>query len=230
MTRAPAQNGSTPARGSRGPDASGPDLARTLLRSLEALAGPYAPFDPDDTAPTPEQQFVHWMRTAVAASVPEPHAMTLSTVDADGLPDARILLLKDVGADGWRFATSRLSTKGRQLVSHPHAALTFYWPLLGRQVRVRGAVADLGPEVGRADFLARSRRARAVALLEQQSIVLDAEEVLGEALAEAEARICNYPDATAPSWAVYLLKASAVEFWQGDTGRRHTRLQYIQND
>lgn len=223
-----AQNGPL-GRGSPGSDvAPGPDSAQGLLRSLEALAGPYTPFDPSDAADTPEQQFLRWLGAAVAAGVTEPHAMTLSTVDEDGLPDARVLLLKDLSAAGWCFATSRTSEKGRQLASQPQAALTFYWPLLGRQVRVRGAVVDLGPEAGRADFLARGRGSRAVALLERQSRVLDADETFGRALAGAEAHLDAHPDATAASWTVYLLRPSAVEFWQGDAGRRHTRLQYVQ--
>lgn len=205
-----------------------PDSARTFLRGLKALIGPYEPFNPDEAAETPEQQFLNWLETAVAAGVPEPHAMTLSTVDEDGSPDARVLTLKDLSAAGWCFATSRMSAKGKQLTARPQAALTFYWTSLGRQVRVRGTVVDLGPEVGAADFLARSSSARAVALLERQSRVLEADETLDSALAGAEARIDADPDAVASSWAVYLLTPATVEFWQGDCGRRHTRLQYVQ--
>ena len=206
---------------------SADDSARVLLRSLKALVGPYAPFNPEEAAETPERQFLNWLQAAVIASVPEPHAMTLSTVDEDGLPDARVLLLKDLSAAGWGFATSRMSAKGRQLAVRPQAALTFYWPSLGREVRVRGPVADLGPEAGAADFLARAPGARAVALSDRQSRVLERDEALEETLAVAQARIDAHPDVIASSWAVYRLKPAAVEFWQGDAGRRHTRLQYI---
>jgi pyridoxamine 5'-phosphate oxidase len=210
--------------------ASEPDDVRSLLRSLATLRGPYPLFDPDKAADRPDQQFLHWLTAAVAAGVSEPHAATLSTVGEDGGPDGRVLLLKDVGAKGWCFATSRRSVKGDQLTARPKAALTFYWPSMGRQVRVRGSVLDLGPDVGRADFLSRSRGARAVALLDRQSDVIASEETLESALSRANLQLDAEPEATSPSWAVYRVEPSTVEFWQADPERRHTRLQYVFDD
>ena len=216
-----------PSADAPGPDPDQPDAVRDLLRSLPALAGPFEPFDTDLVAGTPEGQFLRWLRGAVAAGVPEPHAMTLSTVDAEGLPDARVLLLKDVGTAGWCFATSRISAKGVQLAGRPGAALTFYWPGLGRQVRVRGEVVDLGPEAAAADFAARGRGARALALAERQSQVLEREADLGVALADAQSLIDAEPGVIAASWTLYAVQAETVEFWQADEERRHTRLQYV---
>ncbi len=105
----------------------------------------------------PTLLFERWLCEAIDEGVPEPHAMTLSTCDGGGVPDARILILKDVDEQGWWFATSRVSAKGGQLGERPAAALTFYWPLQARQVRVRGPVVTGSPERSAADFLARGR-------------------------------------------------------------------------
>src|SRR3984957_20724130 len=86
--------------------------------------------------------------------------MTLSTVDAEGRPDARVLILKDVDPDGWQFATATVSAKGSQLAATPHAALSFHWREVGRQVRVRGQVAPADPSVSAGDFLAQADGAR----------------------------------------------------------------------
>lgn len=196
--------------------------ARQVLRGLEALSGPLPRFNPTAAAETPEDQFLAWLREAIGAGVREPHAMTLSTVDDQGAPDARVLLLKDIDARGWHFATSALSAKGRQLDANHAAALTFYWPLRGRLVRVRGPAAPLPAVVGAADFRERSPGARALALLEQQSCPLDSMAELESALADA----VPPDDAVAPSWTVYALAHATVEFWQGDPHRKHTRLVY----
>ena len=149
--------------------------ARLLLRELPSLVGPLPDFDPAAVADTPQDQFIIWLREAIAAGIKEPHAMTLATVDADGRPDARILILKDLDERGWHFATSRQSPKGQHIAAAAGVALAFYWPLLGRQVRIRGAAVDQGREVAAADFQARSPDARANAALERQSRVMDAE-------------------------------------------------------
>ena len=131
----------------------------TWLRSLPALTGtaPAREAAPAD----PLRMFDAWIRLA-AESVAEPHAMTLATVDADGVPDARTLLLKDFGARGFAFAGPRRSRKGAQLAGRSAAALSFWWQPLMRAVRVRGAVAEATPEESAADLAARSAAARDV--------------------------------------------------------------------
>ena len=200
--------------------------ARELLRTLSALAGPFPVFDTSASALTPQAQFLAWLHQAIAAGVQEAHAMTLSTVDDDGSPDARVLILKDLDEQGWHFATSASSPKGVQLSHHPEAALTFYWPQVGRQVRIRGAVAALGHDANAADFLARPRGSRAGALLARQSDVLASPADLDVGLSEQYERIARQPDLVAPAWAVYAVRPDRVEFWQGNTQRRHTRLRY----
>jgi pyridoxamine 5'-phosphate oxidase len=133
---------------------------RDRLRALKVLQGPFLPFDIESAPDDPTLLFLHWLETAIAHEVPEPHAMTLSTADQDGFPDARVLILKNVDSLGFHFAISAASRKGRQLSARPQAALTFYWQKLARQIRVRGVVVDLGPEASAADFAAARAQRR----------------------------------------------------------------------
>ena len=199
---------------------------RELLRSLPSLPGPYQPFDPAQAPGQPEPLFAQWLQAAIDAGIREPHAMTLSTVDAEGCPDARVLILKNVDAHGWHFAISRASPKGRQIAAAPQVALTFYWPALGRQVRIRGTAHDMGAAAQAADFLARPRGSRAGALLGRQSDVLAAEQDLEDGLARQLQRLDAAPDLVPPTWAVYAVRPRVIEFWQGNEQRRHVRLSY----
>ncbi|OMF48556.1 pyridoxine/pyridoxamine 5'-phosphate oxidase [Paenibacillus peoriae] len=119
-----------------------------LLRSLESLSGPFPSFDVNMLPETPGELFLQWLNLAIENGVKEPHAMTLSTVDANGYPDARVLILKNVVNDTFYFASSSESRKGQQLKRNPQAAITFYWPMLGRQIRLRGMVEDRGMRPG----------------------------------------------------------------------------------
>jgi pyridoxamine 5'-phosphate oxidase len=202
---------------------------RDQLRALHALAGPYQRDDAGDAPAEPTALFLRWLDAAIATGQPEPHAMTLSTVDADGRPDARVLILKDVDSDGWHFASTSQGVKGRQVAANPNAALTFYWQPLGRQVRIRGPVKDLGPEASRADFLARSASARAIALTGQQSNVLTDTHAVDAAFKRQQARLEADPELVAPGWTAYVIAAQEVEFWQGSEDRRHWRLKYVRD-
>ncbi len=137
------------------------------------------------------------MEAAIGAGALEPHVMTLSTADADGRPDARMLILKDVSSAGFWFATSADSAKGRQLRVNPAAALTFYWPLLGRQVRVRGRVEAASADQSAQDFLARGVGARAVALASAESSPLASRAECAAAVEAASARLADLPDLVA---------------------------------
>lgn len=199
---------------------------RARLRALPVFAGPLPEFDPAVAPADPETLFARWLEQAVAVGVPEPHAMTLATVDDEGLPDARVLILKDLDERGWWFASSVESAKGRQLERHAAAALCFYWPLVARQVRVRGAVVRADAEESAADFRGRGVGARAVALAGRQSAPLDDLDRCREAVEHAAARIAAEPATAAPTWSLFAVAASTVEFWQADWERRHVRLRY----
>ncbi|MEV1062290.1 pyridoxal 5'-phosphate synthase [Streptomyces sp. NPDC050263] len=200
-----------------------------LLRSLRVWAPEVTElpsFDPASAPDDPLTLFTQWFAQAVAAGQAEPHTMTLATSDADGLPDARIVMLHGADADGWSFATHTTSRKGRQLAARPHAALTFYWPVQGRQIRVRGPVSVASAEEARRDLRVRSTGALAAALTGRQSEVLDSVEELASASEEAWERAAREPEAEASSWTLYRLRPDAVEFFQGDALRRHVRLNY----
>ncbi|MGW4472665.1 pyridoxine/pyridoxamine 5'-phosphate oxidase [Nonomuraea sp. NPDC004354] len=200
---------------------------RDLLRSLPVFPDQLPDFDAAAAPDEPVALFSRWLGEAIEARVLGPHVMTLSTADTDGRPAARVLICKDVSQDGrWFFASGANSAKGRHLAGNPHAALVFYWPELGRQIRVRGPVAPAGAEAGAADFLARPPASRAEALIGRQSEPLDDPAELDAAFEQAYARVTADPDLVAPAWTLYALTAEEVEFWQADHERRHTRLRY----
>jgi len=205
---------------------------RDLLRRLPAFDTDLLPdFEPGLAPADPVALFTEWFAAAVAAGVPEPHAMSLATAGADGRPSSRVLICKDVEPDGrWFFASSSTSPKGRELAAQPHAALGFYWPQQGRQIRIRGAVTPASAERSAADFLARTSGSRAETLAGRQSEVLADAGDQQAAIAAAEERIAADPHLVAPAWTLYALEADEAEFWQFDRDRQHIRLRYRRGD
>ncbi|WP_328302195.1 pyridoxal 5'-phosphate synthase [Streptomyces sp. NBC_00435] len=199
---------------------------RQWLRGLGVFAGPLPDFDPDHAPADPVRLFLSWLVEAVADGVRDPHAMMLSTVDSAGDPDARVLILKGVGSSGWQFSGHAFSPKGGQLACNPRAALTFYWPEHGRQVRIRGSVTPGTAEENAADFLDRSPTARAHALLGRQSQYLTDVADRDQALAKYLALIEQEPSLVDSAWTLYTLAPAEVEFWQAAKSRIHTRLRY----
>lgn len=196
------------------------------LRLLKSLAGPFPAFDTDLAPDEPRELFSDWLRDAIEAGVKEPHAMVLSSIDENGTPDARVLILKNLDHRGWHFATTGNGPKGRQIALNPSVALTFYWPVLGRQVRLRGMALQAEVHERDADFRARAPGAKAVALVARQSEVLGSRQELENALAQQHCRLLGEPDLVAPSWALFIVMPHDVEFWQGNSERRHHRLRY----
>ncbi|ROQ66934.1 pyridoxamine 5'-phosphate oxidase [Streptomyces sp. 840.1] len=207
-------------------DASAQHAFRALLHTQRVWDIELPAFDPAAAPDTPLPLFHAWFAEAVAAGQAEPHAMTLATSDAEGLPDVRTLMLHDADERGWHFATHATSAKGRQLAARPHAALGFYWPAQGRQVRVRGPVTACPAAESRADLHARSTGALASALVGRQSEVLGSSEELARASDAAWDRAREEPDAEVASWTRYVVEPYEVEFFQGDARRRHIRLRY----
>ncbi|WP_243738031.1 pyridoxine/pyridoxamine 5'-phosphate oxidase [Cellulomonas shaoxiangyii] len=199
---------------------------RELLRSLPALSGDVLPFEPGTAPDDPLTLFADWFAAAVDARVPEPHAVTLATADADGRPSARVLVLKDVGPDGFAFATDARSGKARDLAANPRAALTFWWQPVVRQVRVAGAARYLGPEVSAADYLARSPASRAAALGVRPGEPLGSVAGLRASMAAARRRTDAEPGFVLPEWQAWVVVPEVVEFWQGSADRAHVRLVY----
>ncbi|MEU5209623.1 pyridoxal 5'-phosphate synthase [Streptomyces sp. NPDC020742] len=197
-----------------------------LLRGLRVWDHALPSFDPAKAPAEPLPLFREWLREAAEAGQPEPHTMTLATADASGDPSVRTLMLHDADERGWHFASHRGSRKGHDLAVRPRAALGFYWPAVGRQVRIRGTVTAAGPEESAADLHRRSTGALAAALVGRQSEVLGSVEELAHASDAAWERAGREPDAPVPSWTLYVLRAEEAEFFQGDERRRHLRLNY----
>jgi pyridoxamine 5'-phosphate oxidase len=186
-----------------------------------------APLDVGDVLDDPILQFERWYGEAVDAGMPEPNAMTLTTVDAGGRPQARVVLLRGVGPDGFRFFTNYEGAKARELAAHPVAALAFFWADLHRQVRVTGAVRRLGDADNDGYFASRPRGSRIGAWSSPQSQVLAAREDLDRLVAETEARFAGVEDVPRPEfWGGYLVVPDGIEFWQGRVNRLHDRLRY----
>jgi len=200
--------------------------ATELLRSFKVLPGPFPPFNIENTPDDPIVLFLEWLDLAIADNVPEPHAMTLSTVDKDGLPDACILILKNVDEATFHFAMSVASRKGIQLSETPKAAITFHWKEQARQIRIRGTVIDQGDAASARDYLDRPEDSRAAAAVGKQSQTLENPDELAQALAVGQDKIVNDPGFVTPLWRLKAVKADEIEFWQGTATREHERLLY----
>lgn len=182
--------------------------------------------DERDLAVDPFAMFSAWFAQAVETSVPEPNAMTLATAAPNGMPSARIVLLKAVDERGFVFYTDYRSRKGAELAANPVAALVFYWHELERQVRVVGAVSRLSGEESDAYYRSRPLGSRFGAWASEQSAVLPSRAALEARLAAVEAR---HPDGHVPRpdhWGGFLVEPVEVEFWQGRESRLHDRLRY----
>ncbi|GIG25327.1 pyridoxine/pyridoxamine 5'-phosphate oxidase [Cellulomonas denverensis] len=196
------------------------------LRTLPALTGDLPEVDPFSLSADPATAFVDWLEAAIDVGVPEPHALGVSTVDADGQPRSRVVLLTDVVDGCWRFATDGRSQKALDLMADPRCALTVYWQPLGRQVRIVGRAEQVPEADRRADFLARSPSARASLLAGVPGQPLASVEDMQAQVRRARDRVDREPGLVAEDWQVWAVRAEEVEFWQGVSDRAHMRLLY----
>ncbi|WP_436698837.1 pyridoxamine 5'-phosphate oxidase [Nocardioides sp. BYT-33-1] len=183
-----------------------------------------------DVPATPWPLWRRWFDDAAAAGVHEPNAMVVATVDPDGAPSARMVLLKGVAADGpeegFTFFTNTGSRKGAALGAEPRCALLFPWHPLERQVRVEGTAHPLSAERVAAYFGSRPRGAQLGAWASPQSRVVDGRAELDRRYGEAEERFAGAEVPVPPAWGGYRVAPASFEFWQGRPGRMHDRLRY----
>ena len=178
----------------------------------------------------PISLFQRWFREAQQAQLPLAEAMTLATVNAEGRPAARMVLLKQVDDDGFVFFTNYNSAKAVQLDNNNSAALVFHWTTMERQVRVEGHVVKTSAEESNAYFRSRPRESQIGAWASPQSEVIDGRSILEERKAEFEEKYRNRPVDCPPYWGGYRLIPDRIEFWKGRSGRLHDRIVYERND
>jgi pyridoxamine 5'-phosphate oxidase len=179
-----------------------------------------------DLAPDWLTQFARWLDDAAAAGLPEPNAMIVASVDADGRPNARTVLLKDVDERGFVFYTNYSSVKGRELAANPYASLVFPWHAVSRQVRVSGSVTPVERAETEAYFATRPRESQLGAWASDQSRVVPDRAHLDQAYADTAERFGDATIPPPPHWGGLRVSPDAVEFWQGRSGRLHDRLRY----
>ena len=185
--------------------------------------GDLLPENPDGFDPW--ELFARWLEEA-RGSEKEPTAMHLATVDQDGVPHSRVVLLKDCGP-GLTFFTSHLSAKSRQLEHNPAVSAAFWWPSLMRQVQATGRARRLAREVVQAYFATRPRVSQIGAWASRQSEPLNSREDLKGEAAEVEARFAGREVECPPFWGGYVIDVTRFEFWQGQPGRLHDRFQSV---
>ncbi len=203
------------------PSPSREEYARDYAAAL-AANGDETIFDRDE----PIGLVIDWLADARAHEVNDPNAMCLSTVDGDGAPDSRMVLLKDVDARGLTFYSNAESAKGRQLAARPVAALLFHWKTLRRQVRVRGVVEAVTPAEADAYFASRARESRIGAWASDQSRPLATRGELEAAVARETAGFGEGEVPRPSHWTGWRVVPTAVEFWRDRPFRLHDRLRF----
>ncbi|MGE0311229.1 MAG: pyridoxamine 5'-phosphate oxidase [Lautropia sp.] len=181
--------------------------------------------DENDAAHAPIEQFGRWLDEAIRVDIPEPTAMTLATVAADGRPSTRIVLLKDYDDRGLVWYTNFESRKGRELASNPFAALQFHWVEMERVVRIEGRVSKVDDAQSDAYYQSRPLASRIGAWASNQSSVIDGRGTLVTRAAEFGLKYGLHPPRP-PHWGGYRLEPERWEFWQGRRSRLHDRLSY----
>jgi pyridoxamine 5'-phosphate oxidase len=190
----------------------------------------FVPLREEDVDPDPVQQFASWFEGATQAGVRAPEAAAVATATPEGVPSVRMVLVKQFDERGFVFFTSYESRKGQDLAANPHAALLFYWPPLGRQVRIEGTVERTTPEQTAAYIRSRPYASQLSALASPQSQVVESREALERRVAELAAGREGANPPLPDTWGGFRLSPESFEFWQNREDRLHDRLRYTPSD
>lgn len=183
-----------------------------------------------DVAADPFEQFGRWWNDAIAAEVEEVNAMTLATASKDGIPSARIVLLKGYDKQGFVFFTNYESTKGKELMANPQAALVFFWKELERQVRIEGSVEKVSSEESDEYFHSRPEGSRIGAWSSPQSAIIANRTIIETNVTQYSKRFEGHEIPRPEHWGGYRVIPNKFEFWQGRSSRLHDRFQYKQEN
>ena len=190
-----------------------------------------ATLDVTTVNPDPVVQFEIWFKEALEAQVIEPNAMNISTVNEQGKPSSRIVLLKGIENKKFVFFTNYQSRKGREIEANPACALTFFWPDLERQVRIEGVITRVDNQISEDYFKSRPKGSQIGAWASPQSTVIKDRSILEERYRQIEQKYLN--DAALPKphqWGGYGVDPFVIEFWQGRSSRMHDRIEYTKVD
>ncbi|MDH6180188.1 pyridoxamine 5'-phosphate oxidase [Microbacteriaceae bacterium SG_E_30_P1] len=188
------------------------------------------PLVESDVNPDPFVQLMRWLQDAERAGVYEPNAMVLSTIDPDGTPSSRTVLLRDVSDGHLEFFSNYESAKGRALAAHPEVSIVFPWYTIHRQVIVRGSTRRASAEASDAYFASRPRGSQVASAASDQSRPIADRAALESRVAEFEERYADGPVPRPEHWGGYLVSPASFEFWQGRSSRMHDRLLFTREN